>query len=170
MTQSVLVLTLCIMTYQYLIHVSWLTSNWNLLLFSTLEIVLLICKQQRADNRQINRIVNVVGINPDRWYVSGRQSIAGPVNELTAIAEEIKKQHTVRIHHHQQQILWVNMLLLMPTGFTPSLTYLPVEPKNPIEFRASRIPSKEIISRRDARDDDSAFKGVVSFISAYYKS
>ena len=30
-------------------------------------------------------IIPVVGIRPERWYVAGRHSMAGPVNELTAI-------------------------------------------------------------------------------------
>mmetsp|Transcript_28334 Transcript_28334/g.76761 ORF Transcript_28334/g.76761 Transcript_28334/m.76761 type:complete len:153 (+) Transcript_28334:1355-1813(+) len=43
------------------------------------------CRQQNADKMQVNTMAAVVGIKPERWYVAGRVSIAGPVKEFTAM-------------------------------------------------------------------------------------
>lgn len=51
----------------------------------TLEIVFDKCKQHNDASIATNIRVKVVGMNPARWKVSGRFSMAGPVNELTAI-------------------------------------------------------------------------------------
>lgn len=48
-------------------------------------------KQDRLPNSlNIFAIIPVVGIRPERWYVAGRHSIAGPVKELQAIATDPK--------------------------------------------------------------------------------
>ena len=63
-----------------------LTSWWKWALPLTLLIVLAICKEHHVERIQRNIIVNMVGITPDLWKTEGRLSIAGPVNELTAMA------------------------------------------------------------------------------------
>lgn len=44
------------------------------------------CREHKVAKTQSNANVTVVGMNPDCWYKYGKLSIAGPVNELTAIA------------------------------------------------------------------------------------
>ncbi len=44
------------------------------------------CRAHHVDNTHNNASVTVVGMNPAVWYKRGKLSIAGPVNELTAIA------------------------------------------------------------------------------------
>jgi len=57
-------------------------------------------KQQPESNRNKENlpkfvvtsiVIPVVGIKPERWYVSGRHSMAGPVKEFTAIDIDPKK-------------------------------------------------------------------------------
>lgn len=66
------------------------TSCLKLWLPGTLEIVLAMWREQNAAMAQIKTRVNKVGIKPERRNVAGRWSIAGPVKELQAMANEPK--------------------------------------------------------------------------------
>ena len=50
--------------------------------------VLAMWREQRAARMHTKTNVKTVGIRPERWNVAGRWSMAGPVNELQAIAKE----------------------------------------------------------------------------------
>ena len=63
-----------------------LTSLWKLAFPGTLDITFDKCKAHNVDNAHNNAKVIVVGTNPDIWYKYGKFNIAGPVNELIAIA------------------------------------------------------------------------------------